>query len=159
MTPPSPIHSFFRALTRRSRQAAVHPDAVSEARLSVPRRIDDPATAAAIARDLLRHRKEDITLVLYLDDLHRWVEHCVVAVGRVQTARRSARPVLFGARVCRAGACILVRLHHWERPSALEAAERSYRAIAQAATRQGLPIVDHLVVTSGGASTSAFARG
>lgn len=153
MTPPFPINSFFRALTRRSRQAGVqHPDAVSEARLNLPRRIDDPVVAAAIASDLLRHRREDITLALYLDDRHRFVGHCIVAVGWVQTARLSARPILFGAQVCRATSCILVRYHRWERLSASEAERSSYRSIAQAAARHGLVILDHLVVTPSGGS-------
>ena len=113
MVPTSP----FRVLrTLRRRQVRVsHPDAVSEARLNLPRRIDDPVTAAAIACDLLRHRKEDITLALYLDDRHRFVGHCVAAVGWVQAARLSARPILFEAQVCRSTSCILVRYHRWER--------------------------------------------
>lgn len=147
MTPILPINSFFRALTRRSRQAAVHPDAVSEARLSLHRRIDDPVVAAAIVRDLLRHRREDITLVLYLDDRHRFIGHCVVAVGWVQAARLSARPILFGAQVCRATSYILVRYHRWERLSASEAERSSYRSIARAAAHHGLVILDHLVVS------------
>lgn len=152
------IHTFFRSLTTRSRRPASHPDAVSEAHLNLPRRIDDPVVAAAIARDLLRHRREDITLALYLDDKHRFVGHCIVAVGWVQTARLSARPILFGAQVCRATSCILVRYHRWERLSASEAERSSYRVIAQAAARHGLVILDHLVVTPSGGFTSVSAE-
>lgn len=155
MTITSPIRSFVRTLTRRQKPVAVHPDAVFEPRLTLPRRIDDPVSAARTAHDLLHHWKEDVTLVLYLDDRHRFVGHCIVAVGRVQAARLSARPVLFGAQVCRASACILVRYHRWERLSASEAENRSYRAIAAATGRHGLPVVDHLVVTGDGAFSSA----
>ena len=61
MTITSPLHSFFRALTARSR-AASHPEALQERHLNIPRRIDDPATAARLARELLHSRREDITL-------------------------------------------------------------------------------------------------
>lgn len=157
MTITSPLRRFIRAFARRPNAVPAHPDAVSDARLSLPRRIDDPVVAAAIASDLLRHRREDITLALYLDDRHRFVGHCIVTVGWVQQARLSARPVLFGAQVCRATSCILVRYHRWERLSASEAERSSYRAIAQAAARHGLVILDHLVVTPSGGFTSASA--
>ena len=98
MAPTTSLHSFFRALTGRSCRTAFHPDAVPEAGLNLPRRIDDPASAAQVARDLLRSRREDVVLVLYMDDRHRFVGHAVVAVGWVQAARLSAHPVLLGAQ-------------------------------------------------------------
>ncbi len=48
MAPTTSLHSFFRALTGRSRRTASHPDAVPEAALHLPRRIDDPASAACV---------------------------------------------------------------------------------------------------------------
>ena len=86
--------NLIRTFTRRSRRGVRHPDAVPEAQLNLPRRIDGPAAAAQLAGDLLRHHREDVTVVLYLDDRHRFVGHAVVAVGWVQAARLSARPVL-----------------------------------------------------------------
>lgn len=72
------LHSFFRTLTRRSCRTASHPDAVPKTWLSLPRRIDDPASAARVARDLLRSRREDVVLVLCMDDRYRFVGHAVV---------------------------------------------------------------------------------
>lgn len=58
------------------------------------RRLASPAIFFATA--------EDVTLALYLDDRHRVGGHAVVAIGRVQAARLSARPILLlGARACR----------------------------------------------------------
>jgi len=151
----SPLHSFFRSLTGRSRPVGpVHPDAVSEASLRLPRRVDDPSTAAPLPHDLLRNRREDITLALYLDDQHRLVGHAVVAVDKVQAARLSARPLLFGARVCRATGCILVRYRRFGLLGASDAETRSFRALADAVARHGLVLVDHLVVIAGGGYSS-----
>jgi len=108
MTPASSIHSFFRSLTGRSYRTASHPDAVPEAGLNLPRRIDGPASAARVARGLLRSRREEVTIALYLDDRHRFVGHAVVAVGWVQAAQPSARPMLQESQACQATG--LVRL-------------------------------------------------
>jgi DNA repair protein RadC len=150
------IHSALRALTARSRRVPSHPDAVSEAGLNLPRRIDDPTSAARVARDLLRSRREDVTLVLYMDDRHRFVGHAVVAVGWVQAARLSARPVLLGAQACRATGSVLVRYRRYGALSATEAEQASFRVIAAACGRDGLAVVDHLVVTTTGANSSAW---
>ena len=152
---PTPLHILIRALTGRSRWTASHPDAVSESGLRLPRRIDDPASASRLARDLLRGRREDLTLALYLDDRHRFVGHAIVATGWVQEARLSALPIRFGSQVCRASAVILVRYRPRGARSATEAEQRSYRALAAACSRHGLAVVDHLVVGPGGFS-SAF---
>jgi DNA repair protein RadC len=101
MTITSPIHSFFRALTARSRTAS-HPEALQERHLNIPRRIDEPATAARLARELLHSRREDITLALYMDDRHRFVGHAIVAIGWVQAAPLSAEQVVAGAQASRA---------------------------------------------------------
>jgi DNA repair protein RadC len=157
MAPTPSLHSFFRALTRRSRRAASHPEAVPEARLNLSRRIDDPASAARVARDLLRSRCEDVTLVLYVDDRHRFVGHAVVAVGWVQAARLSAHSVLLEAQACRATGSILVRYRRYGALSATEAEQASFRAIAAACGRHGLAVADHLVVVATGGYRSAFA--
>jgi DNA repair protein RadC len=149
MTITSPLRSFLRAFARRPK-APVHPDAVFEPRLALPRRIDDPVTAARLACDLLRNRTEDVTLALYLDDRHRVVGHAVVAVGWVQGARLSARQILLGSLACRASACVLVRYHRRGPLSASLSERRSYGAIAGEAARQGLHMFDHLVVVGSG---------
>jgi hypothetical protein len=68
-----PLGSFPRALASTTRPCRVpgHPEAIPEHLRNIPRRIDDPATAARVALDLLRSRHEDLTLALYLDDRHR----------------------------------------------------------------------------------------
>jgi len=144
------IHSALQALTFRSHRTPFHPDAVSEARLDLPRRIDDPASASRLARDLLRGRREDLSLALYLDDRHRLVGHAIVAVGWVQEARLSALPIRFGSQLCRASAVILVRYRPSGARSATEAEQRSYRALAAGCSRHGLAVIDHLVVGFGG---------
>lgn len=145
MTITSPLRTIFRSFTRRSSRLA-HPDAVSETSLRLPKRIDDPITAARLAHDLLRNRREDITLALYLDDRHRLVGHAIVTLGWVEAARLSARPLLFGAQVCRATGCILVRYRPSGLPGATDAEIRSYATLADATARHGLVLVDHLVV-------------
>jgi DNA repair protein RadC len=155
MVPTTSLHSFFRALTRRSCRMASHPDAVPEAGLNLPRRIDDPSSAARVARDLLRSRREDVTLVLYMDDRHRLVGHAVLAVGWVQATRLSAHPVLLGAQACRATGSVLVRCRRYRALSATEAEHTSFRAIAAACGRHGLAVVDHLVVVATGGYSSA----
>ena len=127
MAPTTSLHSFFRALTgRSSRRTASHPDAVPEAGLNLPRRIDDPASAARVARDLIRSRREDVTLVLYMDDRHRFVGHAVVAVGWVQAARLAAHPVLLGAQACRATGSVLVRYRRYGASSVTEVEQASF---------------------------------
>lgn len=155
MTITSPIHSFFRALTARSR-AASHPEALQERHINTPRRIDDPATAARLAHKLLHSRREDITLALYMDDRHRFVGHAIVATGWVQTARLSAKPIVVGAQASRATGCVLIRCRRYGLLSATEAEQRSFRSIARVCWHHGLTVVDHVVVVAGNKYDSAF---
>lgn len=152
-TPLSRLRSFVRRI-RLGVPAAVHPEA--EMPLALPRRIDGPAAAVQLAGDLLRHRREDITLVVYLDDWHRLVGTAIVAVGWTQAARLSARPILAGAMASRATSCILVRYRRWGLPGATEPERRAFGALAAACHRHGLPIADHLVVIGERAFSSAL---
>ena len=145
MVPTSPLR-ILRKLRRRQVRVS-HPDAVGDAHLNLPRGIDDPVSAATVARDLLRNRREDITLVLYLDERHRFIGYAVVAVGWVQAARLSALPILQGSAACRASACIIVRYRCRASLVATDGEQRSFRAIAGACGRQGLRVLDHVVVT------------
>ena len=158
MTITSPLHSFFRALTALSRTAS-HPEALQERHLNIPRRIDNPVTAARLARELLHSRREDITLALYMDDRHRFVGHAIVATGWVQTARLSAHPIVIGAQASRATGCVLIRYRRYGLPSASEAEQRSFRSIAGACWHPGLVVVDHLVVVGSGGRSSIFLEG
>src|SRR5665213_483944 len=155
MTITSPIHSFFRALTALSRTAS-HPEALQERHLNTPRRIDDPATAARLARELLHSRREDITLALYMDDRHRFVGHAIVATGWVQSARLSAQPIVIGAQASRATGCVLIRYRRYGLLSATEVEQRSFRSIAGACWHHRLTVVDHLVVVGNCGYDSAF---
>ena len=155
MTITSPIHSFFRALTARSRTGS-HPEALQERHLTIPRRIDDPATAARLARELLHSRREDITLALYMDDHHRFVGHAIVATGWVQAARLSAKPIVAGAQASRATEGVIIRYRRYGLPSATEVEQSSLRSIAGACWHHGLVMVDHLVVVATGEFVSDF---
>jgi DNA repair protein RadC len=145
---PSSLFHPFRSLARRVRRSApvTHPEA--EAPLALPRRIDGPAAATQLTRDLLRNRREDITLAIYLDDWHRLVGTAILAVGWVQATRLSVRPILQGAQACRVTSCIVVRYRRWGALSATEPEDRSFRTLAAASARHGLTILDHLVVTA-----------
>ncbi|MDA8261935.1 MAG: hypothetical protein M0Z47_03790, partial [Actinomycetota bacterium] len=112
---PISLLSPLRSLVRRVRfgGSATHGHPEAEAPLALPRRIDGPAAAAQLTGDLLRHRREDSTLAIYLDERHRLVGAAIVAVGGAQAARLAARPVLAGALACRAGSCVLVRYGRW----------------------------------------------
>lgn len=157
MVPTSPFH-HLRSFVRRVRRVApaTHPEV--ELPLALPRRIDGPAAAAQLARDLLRHHHEEITLALYLDDRHRLVGTAILAVGWVQAARLSARPILSGAQACRATGVVLVRYRRWGAPSATEPEARTFRTLAAACSRYGLVAVDHLVVTGDGSLGSGAVR-
>jgi DNA repair protein RadC len=137
---------------------ASRPDAVPEAGLNLPRRIDDPASATRVARDLLRSGRSDVTIVLYMDDRHRLVGHTVVAVGWVQAARLSAHPVLLGSQACRATGSVLVRYRRYGALSVAEVEQASFRAIAAACGCHGHAVVDHLVVTTTGRYSSALVQ-
>ena len=150
-----PTLSFIRTLRRRP---AVHPDAVGDARLSLPRRIDGPASAAKLAADLLRHRREDVTLALFLDGRHRLVGTAVVAVGWVQAVRLSARPILQGSQACRAEAVVLVRYGRSRPLSATDSEVRCFGALAVGCARYGLPLLDHVVVSERRGYTSTRFR-
>ena len=149
----SPLRSLVRRVRLCGSAPAGHPEA--EAPLALPRRIDGPAAAAQLARDLLRHRREDITLVIYLDERHRLVGTAIVAVGWAQAARLAARPVLAGALACRAASCVVIRYGRWRGPQATDQDKASFDALSAACSRSGLPVIDHLVVVGNGASTSA----
>ena len=149
----------IRTIFRPRKESAAHPEALQERHLTLPRRIDDPASAASTARALLLNRREDVTLVLYMDDRHRFVGHAVVAVGWVQASRLSARPVVLGATACQATGSVLVRYGRYRALHATEAEVASFRAIADAAARHGLAVVDHLVVVPSGGHGSAFLGG
>jgi hypothetical protein len=69
-----------------------HPDSVSEASLKLPRRIDDPTSAAQLTRVLLPNHREDITMASYLDDRHRLVGTAILTGGWVQAD--DVRPAL-----------------------------------------------------------------
>lgn len=156
MVPTSPFHRL-RSLIRRVRLgvAATHGHREAEAPLALPRRTDGPAAAAQLARDLLRHRPEDITLVIYLDDRHRLVGSVIVAVGWVQAARLSARSILAGSIAWRATSCFFVRYRRWGALSTTEPEARSFRTLAAICIRYGLLLVDHVIVTEGGRFASA----
>ena len=124
MTITSPIHSIFRVLTTRSRTAS-HPETRQERHLNIPRRIDDPATAARLARELLHGRREDITLVLYMDDRCRFVGDAIVAIGWVQASRLSAHPIVAGAQASRTTGCFIVRYRRYGLPSVTQVEQRS----------------------------------
>jgi DNA repair protein RadC len=158
MTITSPVHNFFRALTARSR-AASHSEALQERHLNIPRRIDDPATAARLARELLHSRREDITLALYMDDRHRFVGHAIVATGWVQAARLSAKQVIAGAQASRATGCVIIRYRRYGLLSATEVERSSIHSIAGACWHHGLTVIDHLAVVPAGEYTAALLEG
>ncbi len=116
-------------------------------------------SAASTPRTLLCNRREDVTLVLYMDDRHRFVGPAVVAVGWVQASRLSAHPVALGATASQATGCVLVRYGRYRALHAKEAETASLRAIGYAAARHGLAVVDHLVVVPSSGHSSALLRG
>jgi DNA repair protein RadC len=136
-----------------------HPEALQERQLTLPHRIDDPESAASTARALLCNRKEDVTLVLYMDDRHRFTRHAVGAVGWVQASHLSVRPIVLGGTASQATGCILVRYGRYWAFHATEAEDASFRAIADAAARHGVAVVDHLVVVPRAATAWSSSQG
>lgn len=135
MVPTSPLRILRKLRLRQVR--VTHPDGVADAHLNLPRRIDDPVSAATVARDLLRNRREDLTLVLYLDERHRFIGHAVVAVGWIKVARLSALPILQGSVAYRAGACMLVRNRAGGPRPATEGQRRSFLRSPERASARG----------------------
>ncbi|NNN15452.1 MAG: hypothetical protein HKL82_06300 [Acidimicrobiaceae bacterium] len=117
---------------------------------STGRGSDGPASAAQLAADLLRHRRGDIPLALYLDGRHRLVGTAILAVGWAQADRLSARPILQGSQACRAETAVVIRFGRWRILSATEVEERFFAALAVECARHGLPVLDHVIVTEGG---------
>ena len=154
-----PLGSFPRTLASTTRPCRVpgHPEAIPEHLRNIPRRIDDPATAARVALDLLRSRHEDLTLALYLDDRHRpsLPMPSSPLAGCRQLACRSTRSSS-GRRPAGATGCVLVGYRRYGARSASKAEDRFSRTIAAACSRYGFTVVDHLVVVSTGSFTSAL---
>jgi len=151
LAPTTLLH--FRALTGRSRRMVSHPDAVPEAGLNLPRRIDDSASTARVARDLLRSRREDVVLVLFMDDRHAlsgmpWSPSAGSRLLGSQPARFSLEPRRAGRRAPSSYATAATRLSAPRRPS------RHPSGVAAPCGRQGLAVVDHLVVTAAGEHSS-----
>jgi hypothetical protein len=146
MTITSPLHSFIRELFARRRRVTSHPEAIPERQLNIPRRIDDPATAAGVANDLLRRRREDVIVATYLDDRHRLAGHANLAIGWVGAARLSARPILAGAQASRVTDCGLGGYRRHGARGASIAARRPFWTLESVSFRRGLAMVDHLAV-------------
>jgi DNA repair protein RadC len=106
-----------------------------------------PERDAQLASDLLRSRREEITLALDLDDRDRLLGTAILTEGGVQAARLSARPILRGSQACQASRCILDR---YRRCGPREAEQSSFRVIAAACSRYGFTLVDHIVVVASG---------
>ena len=156
MSRTSSVRTIFRAVTGQ-RQAARHPEVVSERQLDVPVVIHTTADAARVALDLMRGRRQETTLALFLDDRHHLSGHIVLASSWVQAARLSARPILTTAGSSRASAVILVRYRHHGDAVATLAERRSAGAIGAACLRSHLPLHDHVVVIGGtGQYASAY---
>ncbi|MGH9056563.1 MAG: JAB domain-containing protein [Acidimicrobiales bacterium] len=140
--------SRIRTMFRLRRSTPTDPNSVPEASLALPRRIDDPASAAQLTRDLLRHHRENITLAPCRNDRHRLVGRVLLTVGWAQAARLSARPILFGAEACQASTCILVRYCRFRVPGASEGEDWTFSTVAAACSRYGVVVADHVVVTA-----------
>lgn len=148
----SSLRTLFHAVSHRPQ----HHEAPAPQELTVPGRIDDPATTAGVALSLCRSRWDELTIVLYMDAQERFVGHAVVASGWVQEGLLSARPILAGSEACQGTSCILVRHRHYGPCSPSETEDRSFRSIAAACSRYAFPVVDHLVVVGSGAFSSGF---
>jgi hypothetical protein len=146
MTVASPLHSFIRELFARRRRVTSHREAVPERQLNIPRRIDDPATTAGVANDLLQHRREDVVLAPCLDNRHRLVGPAVLAIGWIGAARLSARPILAAAKASRATGCGLGGYRRHGARGASIPPRRPCWTLESASVRPGLAMVDHLVV-------------
>jgi hypothetical protein len=92
MAPTPSLHSFFRALARRSRRYGVPPGRHTGGRAQPVPEDRRPGIGRTGRKGPPPLPREDVTLVLYMDDRHRSVGHAVVAVGWVRAARLSAPP-------------------------------------------------------------------
>lgn len=155
MTRTSSVRTILRAVGGR-RHTGAHPEVVSERLLDLPVVIDGAADAARVALDLMRGRRHETTLALFVDDRHRLAGHVVLASSWAQAARLSARPILTTAGSSRASAVILVRYRHHGDAVPTLAERRSAGAIGAACVRHGVRLLDHVVVVGTGAYVSAF---
>jgi DNA repair protein RadC len=100
-----------------------------------------------------------MTLVLYVDDRHRFVGHAIVATGWVQATRLSAKQIIAGAQASRATGRVIIRYRRYRLTSATKVEQSSFRSIAGACWHHGLVVVDHLVVIGSGGYGSALLGG
>ena len=128
-----------------------------EAGLNLPRRINDPASAARVAKDLLRSRREDgpssstWTTATASSGMRssRWAGSKPLGL---RPTRCSSEPRRVGRRAPSSSATAATGRAAPRKPS-----RRPFRAIAAACGRHGLAVVDHLVVVASGGYHSTFA--
>jgi DNA repair protein RadC len=113
-----------------------------------------PVRSTNDATELLKHliglRSDEFLVVLFLDSARGFIDHEVVAVGRVNAVDLDSRRILFRA-IGRGAAGIIVAHNHPSgdpRPSSSDV--RSTRMLADAARAFEITLHDHLIVARDG---------
>jgi len=112
------------------------------------RTIRTPADAAAIARETIGDADREHVIALLLDIRHRVVAVHTVSVGFVDSAPVHAREVFKAAILINATAVILAHNHPSGDLGRSRADEAIARRITKAGELLGIPVLDHIIVTS-----------
>lgn len=126
-----------------------------------PEPVVTSAAAAALVRPLLAGRENEALVVVALDSRRRVIDVAVLTVGCDGTTIVDAQQIYRWAltRSRPTASIILAHNHPSGDPTPSPADRRSSRRVAAAGRVIGIPLVDDLVVTDGGAWASVIELG
>jgi DNA repair protein RadC len=123
--------------------------------LRVPRRVNQPAIAAAAFADLLADCDRETVATLLLATNHRPLGLHIVTVGTLDSAPVHPREVFNAAILANAANLIIAHNHPSGDPTPSRADHEMLRRLAGAGALLGIRVVDYIIVGVGGAYWSA----
>ena len=117
--------------------------------LRVPRRVNQPAIAAAVFADLLADRDRETVAALLLTTSHKPLGLHIVAVGTLDAAPVHPREVFKAAILANAASLIIAHNHPSGDPMPSRADHEMLRRLAKAGALLGIQVLDYLIVGAG----------
>jgi DNA repair protein RadC len=142
---PSAASSTIRVTARRF---SFHIDRPVDPVYPLGESLVSSASAAEIARHVIGDAITEVILAVFLDARHRVLGFTEIARGTLNATRFTPRDVLVPA--LHANACQVILAHNHPSGDALPSrADQQVTAVMREATRTvGIPLADHLIVTS-----------
>lgn len=109
--------------------------------------VNDPRSAATVARAVVGSEITECVLVIFLDARHRVTGYAEVARGTINASRLAPRDVLVPALLANAAAIAIAHNHPSGDPSPSRADRLVTVALRDAAELVGLQLLDHVIVT------------